>query len=757
MSLKEQIDVIIEARKAKCEQLKARKAALATAKTSIRENYTALCEQVGEIEDNKLRAQYEEIVDTIEIGPVLARIDQAARKMDEGIQRFSREYISIATVGKEGQGKSKLLQAIGDLDNDIIPSYDAGSCTGATSIIWNDSSMARGKVRAKITFRQPQDLVELVKPYILTLNPTYFDNRDLEFDDIGYLVPSRLVMKTDKEDANDAKRASAKGHLTNIVKNFHKIKDLFGSSPITLTDPELIKTYVAQNNGKSVDDPELETYYNYLAVARADIYCHFYTDAGKIRLVDTVGIGSTQYGIEDAMLNTVDKECDAAIVMNRPDLRGVQDRDVDLYTSLRNRFLKRDTSQWLFYFVNHFKGRNDNSVGLFYNDVKDKGWKIADCRVVDASDQNAVRDEFMLPMLEILMQNMDSIDKAYLQEIFDAEKQAQNDIRALVAQIPTMQAYDTKSLAGKEAFEKGKKCFHRMTADLSQNVYYWSQERENSNSALWNSVQAILNNLDNIIPSAEQIQRINDMNGTYTGENVWETVLHYVRNEITDRFIAIDNVLERETLEFKNSLVRHLYYELKQLNDTNAVDVEEEEPDMVAWLKDMMDHVLASSPDYNQIRKAFQFLYQFEFNTRAQLIREVRHQMYIINPICAEYAKPTINFRKATCGNEVHFYLTSRMSVIEDELRYHLAKLYRTPNQAFYAAAEEFYDRLTFASDLSGDSITSMSDVWGKFFQEYSSKLWKDDMARYEKVNALVKHYQEMIAALEGYLAKAAG
>ena len=312
---------------------------------------------------------------------------------------------------------------------------------------------------------------------------------------------------------------------------------------------------------------------------------------------------------------------------------------------------------------------------------------------------------------------------------------------------------NANSLLGKEAYEKGKRCFNRMTADLSQIVYRWSLEREKPNSALWNSVQAILNNIDSIIPSPEQIDAISQSNGSLTGEGVWEMVLHYVRNEITDRFIALDNILERETRAFKNSLVSTLYHELRQLSA--AGPEEDEECDMVEWLKAMMDGTLSGNEQYVQIRKGFHFLYQFSFNTRAQLIQEVRRQMYIINPICAEYAKPAITFQKTNCGNAVHFYLTSRMSVIEDELRYHLAKLYRTPNLAFYAAAEEFYDRLTFASDLSGDEFISMSDVWGSFFQEFSSKLWENDARRYDAANRLVRNYHEMIASLERFLSGA--
>ena len=88
------------------------------------------------------------------------------------------------------------------------------------------------------------------------------------------------------------------------------------------------------------------------------------------------------------------------------------------------------------------------------------------------------------------------------------------------------------------------------------------------------------------------------------------------------------------------------------------------------------------------------------------------------------------------------------MSVIEDELRYHLSKLIRTPNLAFYAAAEEFYDRLANANDLHDGKLTSMSDVWGMFFQEYSSKIWKEDTERYDVVNQLIERYNQMIATL---------
>ena len=746
--LKTQVDKIIEKRKEKSVELSERKAVLLSIKTVVKDSCDTMIKKTREIEDADLKTNYTNVFSKISYINLLKAVDMAAKKIDDGIKRFNRDYISIATIGKERQGKSRFLQAVGDLDNSIIPAYDATSCTGATSVIWNDPSMRKGSVRAVISFRNQDELLGIVKPYLNIIDPNYLTENPLQFDDIGYINMAALSVCVEEGNAN---QAEAIKHLGNIVDHFNDIRDLFGSSLVTLTDPELIKTYVAQNNGKDSQSEDVEYYFKFLAVSRADIYCPFYTDTGKIRLVDTVGIGATQTGIETAMLSTVDSECDAAIVVTKP-IAGVQTNDIELYNNLREYFKLRNTKNWLFYLVNLHKGRNDLVVGAFCNDVKEKKWAVADCKIEDCSNQDQVRDDFLIPMIETLINNMDEIDRGFLSEIELAEARVKKELDAFVSNLPALKNIPTTPNDGQLAFEKGRTCFNQMTAELSKIVSYWEGERNKPNSVLWNQVQEILNDLDNIVPTAEQIQQNSDSNGALLGSDIWTMVLHLVRNEITDRFIAIDNILEKETLEFKNSLVRILYDELSSLSSENKQEAasEDGEPvNMTEWLKTMLDNIFDNNPKYEQIRRGFNFLYQFEFNTRAQVIQEVRKQLYIINPICREYAAPFVDFYKPECGKTIHFYLTSRMSVIEDELRYHLSKLYRTPNQAFYAAAEEFYDRLTFASDITEGRITRMSDIWGNFFQEYSSKIWEQDEQNRKAVKDISDMYSSMVDKLQ--------
>lgn len=774
MAIKEQIQNILDVRRQKGNILRQKKEVFQNMKTSLRA-CDSLYSQAKEIEDEKLRAQYMELFAAVQTKEIQKEIDRLLQKLEAGIRRFDRDYISIATVGRARQGKSQFLQSVGNLDNSIIPAYSASDCTGATSVIHNDPAMEPGTVRVTVTFRQQEELLKIVQAYIQGIYPDYLEENTLEFEDIAYINLAELERHVEKGNAD---QSTPLGHLSKIVSHFDEIRELYGKAPLTMTSPELIKTYVAQNNGKAVGDPEVEYYYKYLAVARADIYCRFYEDCGKIVLVDTVGLEDTQYGIEEAMLNTVDKECDAAIVVTKPNA-GVHTSDIAIYNLLRKHFQKRDMQKWLFYIANLHKGVNDNVVGTFAKDISGGNYDLCDCRVVDCYDQEAVRDEFLLPMLTNLIRNMEDIDGAYLKELNDQSKAVLQKYRQYISDMPEAKTFNPESQAGIKAFLKGKECYHRMTADLRNQVEYWSDEKDKPNGTLWNRVQRILNSLDHLAPSPEMLQKAIDENGSLLPSDLWHAALHYTRNEITDQFNAIDKVLELETQKFKNSLVRHLYYALKNISDnedegkeqydgTEKMQDEEvfadegknweeaEDCNMVEWLKTVMDHVINDKPQYDQIYKAFQFLYQFEFNTRAQLIQEIRRQLYIINPICREYAAPGVTFRKANAGQGVYFYLTSRLSVIEDDLRYSLVSLYRTPNQAFYAAAEEFYDRLTFASNLKDGQFVSMDTVWGQFFMEYSNRLWADNAERYDRVNALVQQYNQIQETLNS-LAEQAG
>lgn len=742
MTVKEQIQDILNMRQSKAEVLEKKRETLETLKQQL-QLCGGLYGRAKMITDEKLKLQYMDLFRQIQTSVLLRETDRYIKMIDAGILRFRRDYISIGTVGKERQGKSTFLQAVGNIGNQIIPAYDATSCTGATSVIHNVPDMEPGKVRVEITFRKPEELVSLVRAYIGAISTEYLQDHEIDFDGIAYLPLSELEGLVEFGNTNQSVPMT---QLEKIVDHFEEIRDLYGREPMTLTDPALIQTYVAQNNGKGEEDPDIERYYKYLAVSRADIYCRFYSDCGKLVLVDTIGIGDVQYGIEQAMLDTLDKECDAAVVVTRP-ISGIQKADIDIYDQIRERLKAREPEKWLFYLVNHKKGENDKVVQKFREGILKNKFSVAGCEVIDCRDQEEVHRRFMTPMLDKLLRNINEIDRAYLRELEEEGDRLIDSFRDFIRKVPKAETFDPGQQEAVKAFQKGKDCYHKMAAELSRLVNKWNEEKEQPNSSLWLRVQHILNHMEDIVPDAEALQKTIEGNGALIPSDLWHNALHYVRNELTDQFIALDDILEKETLEFKNSLVRILYLELRGISEEGSE--ENGECDMTRWLKSMMDQIIAGKPQYAQIYKAFEFLYRFEFNTRAQIIQEIRRQLYIINPICPEYAMPKYDFRKQNAGEAVSFYLTSRMSVVEDELRHAFAHLYKAPNLAFYAAAEEFYDRLTFASDLKNGQFVSMESVWGEFFIEYSKKLWTENAEKYNQVNELVSSYQDILQRLE--------
>lgn len=720
---------------------------------SLMLNYGQFYDKTAAIKDPAMRARYEDLFARMEI-PVetMDLVDQIISRMEEGVARFGRSSLNIATVGRARQGKSTFLQAVGNLGDDIIPAFDAGDCTGAVSVIRNDPALEPGQVRVDLTFRTQAELLEIVKGYINNISPEYLAKRPVTYERIAQVS---IPMLAKSIESGDAGRTIQLEHLRRIVDDFkgtsnsksEPIRKLCGQPGMSLSDPNEIRRYVAQNNGKSIDDPERENYYSYLAVKQATINCRFSEDVGKLVLVDTIGLGDTQFGIEEAMLETVDKHCDAAIVVTKPD-SGIKDQDQRLYELLRSRFKYRDTSMWLFYLANLQPGYNSNAVDTFVNNVRERNFAMAGCTKINCKDQQSVRKDFLIPMLNTLLGSIEKIDAAYVAEIDQMCSRLKRELSEAVAAFPKPEDINSESVLSLEVNKLGKKCYARLTSNLAKQVSYWYEQRNKPNQTLWNRVKDILDNLETILPDAGDLQRVLDESGTIIGADLWQVPLNYVRNEITDQFIAIDRLMEQETLEFKNAIVHDLYESLESLAEQMGSAPPDAGPDsqidQSKWLWEAMEPLIRGRQEYIQIYKAFQFLSQFEFNVRAQLIQKVREQLRIINPMTPEYYMlPNYPFDKSNVGQAVYFYLTSRLAILEDGLRHELARLNKMPNQAFYAAAEEFYDRLTFASDFKNGTFVDMSEVWGEFFIEYSRLIWAAEVERHKSADEFLKEYKQ--------------
>ena len=204
--------------------------------------------------------------------------------------RFSRNELHISFVGQAGQGKSKIMQKISGLQGEIIPSSDGSDCTGAKSVITNDPSA--NEVYAQVEFFKENEIVDIVNTYISTVfNGSVSSVGNL--DEIARLPISEL----------EGKLPSNSTDLQMKFEHLGEFRDKLGQK-ITVQKNE-IESYVAQYKNSA----PATKYYKYLGVKEANIKCKFnYEDAGKIVLVDTIGLGATSIGVQQEMEETIEND-----------------------------------------------------------------------------------------------------------------------------------------------------------------------------------------------------------------------------------------------------------------------------------------------------------------------------------------------------------------------------------------------------------------------------------------------------------------
>ena len=430
MKIKGGIDAILARRKDKCRILRDRREEVAglTAAFEVAENEPPF--QPGHRGDSNNEATHLDISQEKELSALRDAAGQLLKALDAGIERFSRDYVNLVIVGGVKQGKSKLLQAVGGFsmeagDKFLFPLFIPYS-------IINAPEMERGTVRAVIHFQSREEILSVVSQYIKTIDPEYFQYHSLQFDHISRLDPQEFEKKIDEYDVY---KIVILQNLSKIVTRFDEIRPWAGHSSIESNDPDEIQAFVLPNNGKDPESPERLDFIRYLAVQRADMYLPFYSDVGKVRLVDTVGIGSTQYGVEEAMLHTVDHEADAVIVVTMPGMADLQMADLRIYRLLKDNFKNRKLKQWLYYLVNQIpvmKYPDLNGVQSLQpmfcraaeRRIRDK-FAYSYEHIIDCSDPQQVQDDFIIPVLTSLIENLDEIDSCYTKEVEAAEERFQ--------------------------------------------------------------------------------------------------------------------------------------------------------------------------------------------------------------------------------------------------------------------------------------------------------------------------------------------
>lgn len=374
----------------------------------IRQHRQELCAQLDALDpsDDTTRTK---------IGTALAACDSAEK-------RFSRDSITISIVGKARSGKSRLVQSISNLPAAVIPDYPVMDCTGAVSTIENrpgmfDNAPEGMKQEAHLTFKTEDQMIKTVQTYLDKLIPA----------EKGRIIIRRLSEISDKTLIDRVTAKMVSGRAENALLHYLKayVEHYDEWAPLVVKKSDVIRkdteiaTYVAQSNGKG------EYCYKYLAVDTCRIYCTFdYRDAGKITLIDTVGLGNNSLGIAEDMLEVINDKSDAVVFLHLPysPAGGYVDSEItNAYRLIKDSCRDRDLSKWLFWLINDSTALSNSRARCeaCVKTLKILNWPLAMTAIADVSDQEQVREAFLIPMLKILAANLDTIDSLYTKELDD--------------------------------------------------------------------------------------------------------------------------------------------------------------------------------------------------------------------------------------------------------------------------------------------------------------------------------------------------
>lgn len=660
-------------------------------------------------------------------------------------KRFSRDYINIAVVGPARQGKSQFLQAVSGLDDRCIPAFTGGHCTGASSIIQNSDQEG---VVAEITFKTEVEIINEVQGYLdIITNKQYRISGFRDIPKINKQEIERIISKLNK--SNVAITDGMMDTLFNrFVYHFDEWKEYIGSQPMTIVDEDEIMTFVAQRN-KS----ETEHYFRFVAVKNALIKKAFnYEDTGKIRMIDTEGLGAVTTDTESNMFKTISSESDAVIFFKRTvpnDLSTPTIQELDIFDRIRNQFKERQTEKWFAFLINHTG--NSSPFGDNYKGCKNYCEYIESHKtvptmmnsIIDVHDRDEVIGSFLVPFLNGLIANLDDLDDMFFRETVE---QAQR----------TMDAYEmlceNLNSISKKRFSSSNNVFY--TYQLIENTIEknlitkirdlnreFGAQRTEECEILSSQINSIIDNMMDMIPEKEEIDSLFNARGGMQPSDIYIFFLDKIRNKLTKQFIQVDVSLDNLTCQFKNRIADCLLSE-EGGNLGKIADLSENSQPYEALLHFARRKM--EPEDYPQIRSAIEFVCDFQFSVRGFLMSKIRSNLYDISR-----ANPNIlsglDFipSNGKWGKTIWFNLVDNVQEIHDKLKKELRQFFVSPNEAYFAVSDEFYDRIYYSEGVK--------EEWMKLYSSYVMQLYSKELMANAANSQIAQRWIEDIETIEQY------
>lgn len=320
--------------------------------------------------------------------------------------RFSRSTLTIGTIGRSGQGKSRLLQSLTGLDDRVIPAGSGGFMTGVPSLIRHTVGSV---TKAEIEFHDEESFLrEVLGRYYSVLGLGREPRSLAEF--AAQQIPE-LPEEAESTPVTTAAKA-ARDHLVRYRDSLPEYRGrIAGRERVVEVRPEEIRGYVAQRDGQGLPSN------GFRAVRTVRISTPFGEagqDLGRVSLIDLPGLGDTNLGDVELLRRALGSEVDIAVFVKRPDRFrfDVEEIDVQLYDTARAALPELPLERWSFALLNRVTGEGENGAGVegYRDSLRRSRIRVVDVVTADCASPEQVATAFGT-VFEQLVSAVDGLDR----------------------------------------------------------------------------------------------------------------------------------------------------------------------------------------------------------------------------------------------------------------------------------------------------------------------------------------------------------
>jgi hypothetical protein len=652
-----------------------------------------------------------------------ASLSERRTELERLRTRLHRETLNIGVVGRAGQGKSTLLQALTGLDGDVIPSAKKGHCTGAASALVN----REGEVEGRIEFHSERTfLQEVIGPFVAELG-------------LGVIPRSLGDLKQMNCDPLPGFSADQKTKLDRLKLYRDHVSDYgdrLGTKPATGVESNKIREFVAQQTATGTP------LYNWIAVRKAEILCPFpIREVGKVALLDTPGLGDFVVGAEERLIQTVASNLDFIVFVRMSETvkqRGLEPADTQLYDVISRALSDVPLDLWSWFIVNQ---AGDRDLADYLADqvrkhsefhIRTAGVEIVDCSAKDQAN------EALAKILKYLVASIGKIDSHYLKACEERLGQLAQAVMGLCE--------SAKSAVPAAAGRGGdrallNKLFDEVWVEVSDGLVGLLENRKDNRDEpdknFEEEVDRVFAELEANppLPDEQTIAKV----AKGPGLMKWQAdKFHDMRTAMSKALGKLDKVLTKDMDEIRSSTERVLAERglLAKLNLQSGHDFWSKLADL--WLM---------QADGRDLWAIIQDFGGAEISVKGFIQHRIRPELDVLDS-GSEKAEDYV-FEARDNSARVREKLVLAWEEALAKAKDALMKLSNEPNQAKFALLEDFVDGvLRFGGQSRAHSL------WGNFYWQERATIWPDQFGALQDQTRLRQRWDDAIRIIKELVAR---